>query len=107
MKKLIKVMPYVMILWDDAETEAGWLDPDDMNHDKKPVPSIGFVAKRTRERIYLASTWDVNHGNFTPTLSIPRAWIRKEFSLGELRVDLSSGRFVLKCHRRGIRGPWS
>jgi hypothetical protein len=95
----MKSVPILLVYWLDAEAHAGWTPPEDIDHDGRPVPSIGFEVKRTSERLYLATSWDAHNHNFNPVISIPLAWILSELTLGQLSLDSSEGRFELKHHR--------
>lgn len=101
----MKSRDLLLVYWLDAEAAAGWTSSDDVDHDGRPVPSVGFEVKRTAERLYLATSWDAHNDNFNPVLSIPLAWIVQESVLGQLQLGSSSGRFELKRRRLKTRGP--
>lgn len=99
----IKKVDMVLVWWKDAESDTGWLHPDDLDHDKQAMPAVGFIVKKTKERLYLGLSWDSDNGNFNPVLSIPLSWVLQLSVLGQLSMDPSSGRFELKRRQLGKR----
>jgi hypothetical protein len=43
-------------VWDDAETDNGWKDEDDINPKKSLAVTLGFLIKETADHVVIAST---------------------------------------------------
>jgi hypothetical protein len=74
-------MELVLIAWDDAEdfTEGAWASEREAEEFAKKVyivTSVGWIVKKNRSYLTIASDWDPNHKNYGTLRKIPRKMIK-------------------------------
>lgn len=74
-------LPLVRILWDDAENfKDAWASSEEAEAFAAAtylVISIGWLVKKNRHYVTLASDYDPNHGNYGSLRKIPKKMISK------------------------------
>lgn len=74
-------MELVLIEWDDAEdfSQGAWAsqkEAEEFAAKQYLVTSVGWVVKKTRSYVAIASDYDPNHGNYGTLRKIPKKQIR-------------------------------
>ena len=74
-------LPLVRILWDDAESfKDAWASKEETEEFAAAtyvVVSIGWLVKKNRYYVTLASDYDPNHNNYGSVRKIPKKMIKK------------------------------
>ena len=71
-------LPLVEVLWIDAETTHGWELHADVDADKVPIITVGFLIKQSEHMIVIASTIDnVTSSQSNSRIKIPLGMIQK------------------------------
>ena len=77
-------MDLVYIEWDDAEdfsaNGSAWASQQEAEEFSKKVyivRSVGWVVKKTRHYLSIASDHDPNHGNYGTLRKVPRKMIKR------------------------------
>jgi hypothetical protein len=64
------------IQWDDAATDHGWQQPDEIEPHVEMALTVGFVVKETADHVVIASTVGED-GSCNGRIQIPKKMIRK------------------------------
>ena len=78
MKKLQSLW---QIDWEDASTSHGWEDNNEVKPDREIVTTVGFLIKRSKASITIAST--ISEGTCNSRITIPMGMVR---DLREIKV---------------------
>ena len=79
-KPSVQVGDWVCVEWDDANSDSGWMTPEDAKEDELfGVETIGRVVYFSRARIVLAASRASRRRVelYSDRVAIPRPWVTK------------------------------
>lgn len=81
-------VPFVEILWDDADADHGWTD--EVDEQEELVHTVGFLVKETKTAYYIShTTYTDEEGklNWNGRIRIPKGMIRHYAVLVKANTD--------------------
>lgn len=71
----------VLVAWDDAAHQFGWLDGEEVEVQDSIVHTVGWLLKRTDQMLIIGQS--LTGGGHAQTLQIPAGMVRSVTFLGE------------------------
>jgi len=72
--------PLVMVEWEDAWSEDGWIGPNELKGNTYSVVTVGYVINKGPKALQIASTIE-QEGNLSGVMSVPLGCVKRVRSL--------------------------